>query len=553
MLKINRFVIHRRQCILFFTIALIFSLLYFKIIGLQYFGSDKLGVMADSQYSYKEDLTDADYILYDCRGKQLMDYDKKYYVVISPEVFLKDNENVDSEKMLTLVYTLRNYNSDYDLSKTGILSSSKKLYYEVDINTYNKLRNISGINGVYTYAYSPLKKSGAWSVENLLQNYKRSEDNQVKSKNSLEMQIYQKTKENEKPQVVFERDVDGKIISKKVHYPENNVNVRLTVDKNIENRIKNILNSSENKNFSQIGVILTEADTGKIKALVQKDDSKPNVNIGVATNHGFFPGSIFKVIVEEAGLDNGIINVNDKFTCKGLYEEDNEVHGSVTPGEALTISCNDAFAQIGNKVGFNNFYDNAKKQGLFQKVLNLDEEKSGLFEVKNPSYADGSLSLAAIGQNIRITPLEAVSIPNTVANGGVYVKPYILDAYVDDKNSTIEKLNTTNSSVIKKSTAEEMKSQMINVVKNGTGKSAYIDGMEIGGKTGSTQRIELTGKGRTAEEHSDGWFVGFFNYNGRYYSMVVFVKDIDKNNESGGNTAAPIFRNIVLNVRQYLN
>ncbi|CAB1243415.1 Cell division protein FtsI (Peptidoglycan synthetase) [Clostridiaceae bacterium BL-3] len=554
MLKINRHIIQKRQYILFFIIILAFSLLYFKIIKLQYFGSSKLSVMADSQYSYKEDLTDVNYMLYDCHGKQFMSYDKKYYVVISPEVFLKDNENVDSEKMLTLIYTLRNYDSDYDISKAGVLNKSEKLYYEVDVNTYNKLKNITGINGVYTYVYSPLNKAGIWSIGNLLLNPKRTENNQIKNKNSLEMQIYEKTKDNNKPEVVFERDVDGKIINKKVDYPENNVNVRLTVDKSIQDKIKEILNEGKNKEFSQIGVVLMEADTGKIKALVQKDDSKPNVNIGAATNHGFFPGSIFKVIVEEAGLDKNIINVNDKFTCKGLYEvEDEANHGTLTPGEALTVSCNDVFAQIGEKVGFNNFYDNAKSQGLFQTVLNLDGEKSGLFEVKNPSYADGSLSLASIGQNIRITPIEAISIPNTVVNGGVYVKPYILDAYVDDKNSNIEKLNTTSSSVIKKSTAEEMKEQMINVVKNGTGKSAHVDDMEVGGKTGSTQRIELTGKNKTAEEHSDGWFVGFFKYNGKYYSMVVFVKDIDKNNESGGNTAAPIFRDIVSNIQQYLN
>ncbi|MCI1943823.1 penicillin-binding transpeptidase domain-containing protein [Clostridium luticellarii] len=554
MLKINRNRIRKRQYVLFSVIILVFVLLYFKIIKLQYFGSSELSVMADSQYSYKENLTDANYILYDCSGKQLMNYDKKYYAVILPEAFLKDNKNVDSEKMLTLIYTLRNYNSDYDLSKSEILNRSQKLYYEVDISTYNKLKSIKGVNGFYTYEYSPLNKTGIWSIENLLQNPRKTENNQFKDKNSLEMQIYEKTKSNDKPEVIFERDVNGKIVNKKENYPENNVNVRLTVDKNIQSKIKEILNEGENKQFSQIGVVLMEADTGKIKAIVQKDDSEPNVDIGAATNHGFFPGSIFKVIVEEAGLDKNIINVDDKFTSKGLYEEESETNGGTfTPGEALTVSSNDVFAQIGIKVGFNNFYDNARKQGLFQKILNLDSEKSGIFEVKNPNYADGSLSIAAIGQNIRITPIEAINIPNTVVNGGVYVKPYILDAYVDDKNATIEKLNTSSNPVIKKSTADEMKKQMIDVVKNGTGKSAYIDGMEVGGKTGSTQRVELTGKSKTAEEHSDGWFAGFFKSNGRYYSMVVFVKDIDKDSESGGNTAAPIFKNIVLNIQKYLN
>ncbi|AZV56221.1 penicillin-binding transpeptidase domain-containing protein [Clostridium sp. AWRP] len=553
MFEINRNVIKKRQYFLFIVIILIFSVLYFKILEVQYFRWNKLSVMADSQYSYKEDLTDANYKLFDSYGRQLMSYNKKYYVVILPQVFLKDNQNADSEKVLTLVYTLRNYNSSYDLSKIAALNSSQKVYYEIDASTYNKLKDVKGVNGFYTYIYSPLNRSGVWSIENLLENPRRTQDNKMKSESSLEMQIYNKTKNNEKPQVVFERDVNGNIIGKKTNSPKNNVNVRLTVDKDIEDKIKAVLNSSENKNYGQIGVVLMEANTGKIKALVQKDDNKPNVNLGVSTNHGFFPGSIFKVLVEEAGLDKNIINVNDKFTCRGLYEEKDESHhGTLTPEGALTLSCNDIFSQIGNKVGFNNFYDNAKSQGLFEKVLNLDSEKEGRFEVKNPSYSDGSLGLAAIGQNVRITPLEAISIPNTVINDGVYVRPYIVDSYVDDKNNIIGEVNTTSNAVIEKSTAEEMKKQMINVVDMGTAKSAYINGMEVGGKTGSTQRMELTGSSKTAQEHSDGWFSGFFKANGRYYSMVVFVKDINKDSQSGGNTAAPIFKNIILKVQQYL-
>jgi len=552
MLKINRNLIKNRQCILFLIFNVIFLILYFKIISLQYLKEDELSVMANSQYSYKESLTDTNYILYDCNGEKLMNYNKEYYVVISPDIFLKDNPDANSESMLTLIYTLRNYNEKYDLAKVRTLNTSEKLYYKIDLSTYNKLKNIHDVNGFYIYEYSPLSKTGVWSIENLLLNPRRTSDNKVKSKDSLEMQIYDKSKNNEKPQIVFERDANGKIINEKTILPENNVNVRLTLDKNIQNGIKEILNSSENKNFGQIGVVMMEVSTGKIKALVQKDDIKPNVNLGIATNHGFFPGSTFKVIVEEAGLDKGIIKSRDKFTSKGLYGEDSEKYNVLTPGEALTLSSNDVFAQIGNKVGFNNFYDNAKSQGLFDKVLNLDGEKEGIFEVKNPNVSDGSVGLAAIGQNIRITPIEAISIPNTVINDGVYVKPYLLDAYVDNQNNTIESLNTVSSSVIKKSTAEEMKNQMINVVKNGTGRSAYIDGMEIGGKTGSTQRIELTGQNKNAEEHSDGWFVGFFKVSGKYYSMVVFVQDIDKDSESGGNTAAPIFKNIVLKTKSYL-
>lgn len=521
--------------------------LYLNIVRIQCFGSNKLSVMAESQYSYKEDLTDTNFSLFDCNGKQLINYTKKYYAVISPDIFSKDNIDTNENEILTLMYILRNYNSEYDLSKEEISNSSKKIYYPIDESTYNKLKSIKDVKGFYTYAYSDSDKGDTWKLENLLMNNKKTDGTTLKSPESLEGQIFEKTKNNKKPQLVIDRDVNGKIIGQKTELPKNNINVRLTVDKNMEDKIKDVLNSSDNKKYSQIGAVLMEANTGKIRAMVQKDDSKPNINLGASTNHGFFPGSIFKVIVEEAGLDRNSIQTNEKFVCRGFYElEDDKGHGSLTPEEALAVSCNDIFAQIGAKVGFNNFYDNANSQGLFQKVLGLDCEQSGNCEVKNPKVSDGTLGLMSIGQNIRITPVEAISIANTVVNKGVYVKPTIIDSYVDDNNNKIEDANKTiMHQAIDKSTAQTMKSQMINVVENGTAREAYMPDCEIGGKTGSTQRMETVKNSKTIQEHSDGWFIGFFNLNGKDYSMVVFVEDIDKDNDSGGTTAVPIFKSIV--------
>ena len=187
-----------------------------------------------------------------------------------------------------------------------------------------------------------------------------------------------------------------------------------------------------------------------------------------------------------------------------------------------------------------------------QKVLGFDSEKSGNFEVKDAKYSDGSLGIASIGQSIRITPIEGISIANTVVNNGTYIKPQIIDAYVDDSNNEVETLKTEQRPVIEKSTANIMKKQMINVVKQGTAQAAHMDSIEIGGKTGTTQRIEISKPSGKSEEHSDGWFVGFFKVNEKYYSMVVFVQDIDKDKDSGGNTPAPIFKDIVNQALPYL-
>ena len=550
MFEIDRNRISKRQLKIFIIIAVVFFILVFKVVKIQHLDYGELSVMANSQYSYNENTTDANFMLFDSNGKQLLDYNKKYYAVICPDIFVGDNEDIKSEKILTLIYTLRNYNKDYDLSKIGTLKTSQKLYYEIDESTYNKVKNLKGIKGFYAYKYTPVKKDGAWKLENLLINPNRTQDDSKKSKDSIETQLYDKTKDNKISKIVFQKDVNNNIIGQTNKINKNNINVRLTLDRGIQDNRKTILDSYSNKKFSQIGVVLMEANTGDIKAIVQKDDSKPNVNLGVSTNNGFFPGSIFKIIVEEAGLDENTISPFDKFKCTGTYEKKDELrYGSMTPEEALTVSRNDIFAQIGTKVGFKSFFKNAKSQGLFDKVLDFDGEKSGAFEVKEPKTSDGSLGLASIGQNIRITPIEAISIPNTVVNSGIYVKPHIIDAYVDNNNKTLEKLTYNSNQLLKKSTADEMKKQMISVVKNGTGMAANLKEIEIGGKTGSTERMEASGKDKSIKEHSDGWFIGFFNIGGKNYSMVVFVQDINKDDESGGNTAAPIFRDIVLNLK----
>lgn len=554
MLEIDRNRIKKRQNSVFFIFIVVFLILGFKVFEIQHFEYNKLSVMANSQYSYAENTTDINFSLFDSDGKQLLNYNKKYYAVICPDIFLRDNENIKSEEILTLIYTLRNYNKEYDISKIGALKGSQKMYYEVDESTYDKLRKLKGIKGFYTYEYMPVDRTGVWKIENLLINPNRTIDNSKKSRDSIEMQLSEKTKNNKTSQIVFQKDVNNNITSKTVKIGKNNVNLRLTLNKNMEDNIKNILSNYKYKKFSQVGVVLMEANTGDIRAIVQKDDTKPNVNLGVSTNHGFFPGSIFKVIVEEAGLDENKIFPSDKFTSTGLYEKEDKHgemdRGTYTPAEAFVVSSNDVFSQIGIKVGFQSFYKNSSEQGLLEKVLNFDEEKNGAFETENPKVSDGSLGLTSIGQNSRITPVEAISIPNTVVNSGVYVKPHIIDAYVDNNNNVIEKESYNSRQILKESTANEMKSQMIDVVKKGTGMAAYLDDVEIGGKTGTTQRMELSEKNKSVEEHSDGWFAGFFNLNGKNYSMIVFVKDIDKDNESGGNTAAPIFKDIVSTLKQ---
>jgi cell division protein FtsI/penicillin-binding protein 2 len=476
----------------------------------------------------------------------MLNYKNKYYVVIDPVTFARNYNNDDD--LFALTYILKDYNKSYNLLDMGLGKDPAKKTFLVDEGTYKKLKNIKGIKGFYTYTFSAVDRSEAWSIENMLSSIKDPADNNTKKEDSLEMLIYKKTDQNEFPREVFDKDLDGNITPQEFITPDKNVNIRLTIDKNMQDRIKEIITSDKYNKFNQIGVVLMESSSGKLLSMTQKDDSQPNVNLG-SKGEGFDPGSIFKVIVEEAGLDKKNISLNTKYHCKqemysGPYDKcPDKDHGVLTAEEAMIVSCNNIFAQIGDKVGVNYFLDNAKSQGLFNKVLSFDSEAKG--KAVLPKVGEGAGQLA-IGQSMSITPVQAISIANTVVNDGLYVKPYLIDAFVNNEAKELEVLNTEKHQSINKSTANILKNQMIKVVNSGTATSAKIANIEVGGKTGTSTRFD--GNKKT----SDGWFAGFFKVNNKYYSMVVFVKDIDIEKEQAATTAAPIFKDIVIALNNYI-
>jgi cell division protein FtsI/penicillin-binding protein 2 len=537
---------NRRAVALFLVFVILALTLLWRIKVITIDKSGELSVMQESQFEDKVALSDLKYVIFDQNGKEMLNYKSKYSVVIDPVTFARNYNNDDD--LFALTYILKDYNSNYNLLDIGLGKNLAKRIFSVDEGTYKKLKNIKGIKGFYIYTSSEVDRSEAWSIENMLSSIKDPADNKNKQEDSLEMLIYKKTEQNEFPRQVFDKDLDGNITPQEFMTPDKNVNVRLTIDKNLQDRIKEIIASDKYGKFNQIGVVLMESSSGKLLSMTQKDDSQPNVNLG-SKGQGFDPGSIFKIIVEEAGLERKNISLNTKYHCKqdiysGPYDKcPDKDHGVLTAEEAMIVSCNNIFAQIGDKVGVNYFIDNAKSQGLFKKVLSFDSEAKGKIDL--PKVGEGAGQLA-IGQSMSITPIQAISIANTVVNDGNYVKPYLIDAFVDNEAKNLEVLNTDKHQSINKSTANILKNQMIKVVNNGTGTSARIPNIEVGGKTGTSTRFD--GDKKT----SDGWFAGFCKIKNKYYSMVVFVKDIDVEKEQAATTAAPIFKDIVIALSSYL-
>jgi cell division protein FtsI/penicillin-binding protein 2 len=545
-MKNNKRVIISRTYKLASILTFVFVGLGLRLAYVQLYDNNSLQTMANRQYYYEENIKNMSFKLLDRNNKDLFQYEKKYYAVIDVNNFISMNNEENLKDMQLVTYILRNYNKDYDITLIRYGNEDKK-YYSIDKTTYEKLKEVKNVKGFYAYESNETDNKINSNIRNILsRGTKNSDSSKLKDEGTLEREIYEYVKDNKNTKVRFEKDVSGNIIDEKFIENEGNLNVKLTLDKEVQELSETVLRKEEYKDYKQIGAVMMEAETGKILSMALKDDFGNNVNIGAPSENGFYVGSIFKTLVYEAALDEELIDTNETFNIiSGLFPKSKEKKQSYNISEAFISSSNNAFAQIGWRVGLDNIFKYSKAQGFFSKVLNLQDEKVGILEGKDTENSANIITNTSIGQTVRTTPLAALSIPNTVVNNGVYVKPKIIDSIVKEDGTLVKNYEDESERVIYKSTAKALKNSMIEVVNNelGTGKKAQVQGIEIGGKTGTTE-YWIKDKDNKDVECSDGWFVGFFKYNNKYYSMVVFIPEI-LGNDAGGGTAAYVFRDIV--------
>ena len=508
-----------------------------------------MAVSANKQYYYEEYTNNLTFNLLDNEGENLFDYISKYYVVVDPITFYTLNEESAFVDMKKVLYILRDYDKNYDISKlmNEMDKGSKK--YEVDKETYSKIKELNKVKGIYAYEFDEYDKEQNWNIKNVLSTpVKYSDNKEMKDEGTLEMEIYNYVKGNYKDKIRFEKDVSENIIEEEEVIDPANKNIKTTLNKKLQEKVEEVLKSEKYKDYDQIGAVLMESSTGKILSMAQKNDWMSNPNIAVTNPNGYLVGSIFKTIVYEAALEKELVDENEVFDISDVqfFSESIEKQSKYTIDEAYIASSNKAFSKIGLKVGVDNMYRMAKLQGLFDPVLGLQNEAIGTMEGYGEKKNIEIVTNTSIGQTTRTTPLGALAIANTVVNNGIYVKPQIIDSVIQNDGTIVEQFTTENNRVISEYTASVLKDAMLSVVNTdlGTGGNAKVENVEVGGKTGTTEYIE----GKKAL--SDVWFNGFFNYNGKYYTMVVYIPHSDKVEKMYSTVACSVFKDIVEGITQ---
>lgn len=519
---------------IFITVIMALSV---RLYILQIYPSEK--VQSSYQNHQEENVSNMNYKILDTNGKDLMKYEEKYVLVIDTKPFSLNNYEETLEDLMTLNFIMKSENPYFNY--TEVMRQGGKVYYNISEDSYNKINNLKNIKGIYTYISNETDTKKAWSVGSMFSKILEEEH----EAGSLEGELYNYLKDNEKPKSEFYLDSRAVYAKQQLNISDKNKNLKLTIDKEMEDKVRAILDKEEYSYLNNIGITIIEADTGKIRTMVQKDESAANINLGIQ-QIGYEPGSIYKAITLGAALDMGLLNINNTFSCNGKICR--EVHGRLSVEQAFAKSCNDIFAEIGSRVGYEKLMEYSEKLGLYDRVLNLESgnrnEAKGVKPLK-----EAGINNISIGQCMNVTPVQMLGAINTITNNGVYTKPYIVEEVLDKDGGVIKEFKTDKQRVYSETTAKLVKNSMRQVIINGTGIKAYIGDLDVGGKTGSA-----TG----SEKQTHGWFAGFFDIGEKKYTMVVFTPEIKSadgiENEKlgGGDTAAPIFKDIVkkLNMRE---
>lgn len=352
---------------------------------------------------------------------------------------------------------------------------------------------------------------------------------------------------------IFQRDGHRnsyQIAEHPLQKPEDGKSLVLTIDIELQSIVEEELKKGIELIQADGGsAIFMNPQTGEILTMAYcgKDDGLPVRNRTIGDN--FEPGSTFKIITAAAALEEMILSPQDSiFGEKGEFRIGKRIIHDVKSYEWLTFkesvmySSNIALSKIAMMVGKEKLYQYTCDFGIGKKTgIDLPGEAKGF--IPSPErWSDFVLSCVGFGQGISLTALQLVRVYSAIANDGILMKPFVVKAILDEKGDTLKSRGPTQiRRVVSERTAHLLVEFMKGVVSSGTGERAKMEGLTIGGKTGTAQKAKPGGGGYEKDNYVAS-FVGFFPAEDPQMVGLITL-DSPKKEHLGGLTAAPIFKN----------
>lgn len=271
-------------------------------------------------------------------------------------------------------------------------------------------------------------------------------------------------------------------------------------------------------------------------------------------NDTYEPGSTFKIITASAGLEEGVVGLNDHFSCPGFkIVEDRKIrchkvvgHGAETFVQGAQNSCNPVFIEIGLRLGVEKYYRYFRQFGLLKKTgIDLPGEASTIMH-KMEDMGQVELATVSFGQSFQITPIQLASTVSSLINGGRRVTPHFGTAVYDSEGALIRKLDfPLGERVLSEETSKTLGYVLEQVVDGGSGKNAYLEGYHVGGKTATSETLP-----RSANRYISS-FIGFAPADDPQVLGLCVIHN-PQGVYYGGTIAAPVIREIFDNILPYL-
>lgn len=536
--------------------------------------------------------------IYDANGNVLAESASVWQVVMSPVNFKNDKQRQAAAKGLSEIF---------DLEYNDVLDDTKQQSHYVIV----KRRIESDEREKVLELIDTLKKDYSCSgVIQLLDDYKR-----YYPKNSLASSVIGFTGSDDQGLEGIEYEYDsylsgtpGRIITAQnargtdmpFRYEQNvesedGNNVYLTIDETIQSICEKYMQKGvEDNNVLNKGVcIAMDVNTGAILAMVTTDgydlnnpyelsakDKKKikstpkkkqaeaesaalsNMWRNKAVADTYMPGSVFKMCVASAALEENLVNEKTSFTCTGSISVEGETihcsniagHGTQNFVEVISNSCNPAFIQIGQMLGAGKFRQYYQGFGFSDKTgIDLPGEAEDSFW-KEGKMGGVDLAVASFGQNFSITPIQMITACAAVSNGGYVVQPHVVSKITDSKGNVIKTVDKkVKRQVISDDTSKKMNEYLeYNTERQGAA-AGYISGYKVAGKTGTTEKRGVTKFESSFSEDYISSFCGYAPADDPQIAMLVFFDTPDGDAYYGSQVSSPVFINIMSEVLPYLD
>ncbi|MCD8329475.1 MAG: peptidoglycan glycosyltransferase [Lachnospiraceae bacterium] len=330
------------------------------------------------------------------------------------------------------------------------------------------------------------------------------------------------------------------------------------------------------KNAKQVSIIIMNPQNGEIYAMVgvpeydlndpytllaayvdEESSEEDNLNRmwrNASINDTYEPGSTFKIITMAAALEENLVTLEESFYCPGyrtvggrtIHCHKTQGHGSETFLQAAMNSCNPVFIDLGLRLGTDVFFSYFESLGLLEKTgIDLPGEAGTIMHDKE-DMGEVELATVSFGQSFQITPIQLITTAASLINGGTRVTPHLGVAVQNSEGDVTETFTyDAGKTIISEETSATLRYILEQVVSEGTGKNAYLEGYSIGGKTATSEKLPRS---------SNLYIASFLGFAPADDPQVIALITIDEPEGTyyGGTIAAPVIADIFENILPYL-